>query len=480
MKETPDLNYADTAHKNVFYYSVVTLAVGIFAILIGVYIVSNPTLVFTFLAIGVLFCVSTIRPEIVVPFIYLIMLMVGTGVSIFQIGSMNVNLIDGLLLIFVLPLIPRLIPKKSRFLRLNASIKLIISLIFLGITIGLLFGNNQKLVRNDIHELLYIPIMYVLVLATVKTKKQIKLLTYVIIIATSVAAFKTIYIAFRGYTFPLLGGSYTWQAHSWVNPQFQGQVVHLWGADTFFAVTFPFLFGLILYSSWKSSRFMILPFGAIFIALLLSYTRTHWFAISFAILSAVIYAGRRKRGLKIHFRKLIILFIALIPLLIVTNMKYGQSLYTGGELLVRRLSFSHEMGSGLGGTIRRLRETSAVLSEVKNHIVFGNGFGAEYHFRGFRGELKGLWTHNGYAWMLLKTGLVGLVIFCFVMVQTFKRGLRAMRKLQDSDMKAITVGYLGGLFVLLLMSFAVNRISSFEGCIYIGTCMGLTELLRNR
>jgi len=234
----------------------------------------------------------------------------------------------------------------------------------------------------------------------------------------------------------------------------------------------------MFYSSWRNYKYIFLPFLIILIALFISFTRTNWLAFSFTSLLVIFYIWKEKRKSKNYYKKFIIIFICVLILLsILMNMKYGPSSIAGMELFFRRISFDPEKGSG--GISSRIREISAVLSEVKYFILLGKGFGGEYPFEGFHGEAKTYWTHNGLAWILLKTGLIGLIIFCFIITQIFKDGLRSMNKLKDPEIKAITVGLLSGLFALLFMSLAVNRITSIEGCIYIGTCMGFVELLKS-
>jgi len=197
MKTIKSLNYRGSSFKKDFYCGEKYLPISIFAILIGLSIVLAPKILLVFSSVSVLFLFGILKPEMILPIFYLAILTVGTRIHIFQIGSVKLELTDGLLIIFVFTLILRLFLKRRYFLKLNISIILIITLIFLGIIVGIfLLGNNPMLIRNDVSELLYIPIIYIIFLATIKTKKQAIFLVYFIIIATSIAAFKAIYIAF--------------------------------------------------------------------------------------------------------------------------------------------------------------------------------------------------------------------------------------------------------------------------------------------
>lgn len=436
-----------------------------------------------FFLAGLLLCglivLFYLKPNTVLPSIYSVILIFGTDMSIFQIGSANINIVDLFLILSLVVMLPRVFPRLFSLFKDNIMFKGIIILLFIGIINGLFLNNPFGLIRNDVHEMLYIPIVYLLVLLTMQQEKDIRLLTNTIIFSTAIASLKAIYIAISGQTFSSDASSANlWQAYSSVDPQIQGQRVILWGADTFFAITPLLMLGFFLYSVRRRLVIYYVPFISIIVGLFLSYTRTHLFGLLFAMATIAILVKAQPDKLKHYFSKTILVFAFLVPIVIIANMRVGSSSYTLKETFSNRFHINVTNPMESGSISYRIQESKAVLSEIKDYVLFGKGFGGEYYFKGFLNESKSLWTHNGYIWILLKTGVVGLTIFSLVVIVLFKRGIQKTRASADIEMKAIIVGYLGGLYVLLIMAITINRIASLEGCIYIGTCMGLVELIR--
>lgn len=108
-----------------------------------------------------------------------------------------------------------------------------------------------------------------------------------------------------------------------------------------------------------------------------------------------------------------------------------------------------------GSVTDRLRENHYAFGKILEHPVMGIGF--MEHYRPPIGETDKTrhFIHNGYLWILLKMGIVGLIPFLWFSLVFLKRGLRMWRKIEHNFLSAVvlgsTVAY-GGLLLCNIVS----------------------------
>lgn len=101
------------------------------------------------------------------------------------------------------------------------------------------------------------------------------------------------------------------------------------------------------------------------------------------------------------FRNCIIVISSPIVLIGIINFAKDASIKFSG--IQRLLNFKFFFSDKGRNTIR-----NTAISIIKDKPLFGHGFGTDFY------EM-GMWTHNLFTDLLLESGVIGLILFCFIM-----------------------------------------------------------------
>jgi O-antigen ligase len=125
--------------------------------------------------------------------------------------------------------------------------------------------------------------------------------------------------------------------------------------------------------------------------------------------------------------------------------------------------------------VREVEEASEALSESP---LFGIGFANPYRSGGRFLNDRGTYVHNGYASVLLKMGLVGLIPFLLMIIVFIFRGFRLWKQVKNPFFQAIALGLTTGLVGLLIANISDPR---FTGNAYwtpvFGVVIGINEVI---
>lgn len=128
----------------------------------------------------------------------------------------------------------------------------------------------------------------------------------------------------------------------------------------------------------------------------------------------------------------------------------------------------------------RLYELGYAIPKIKTHPILGIGLGNIY-----LPDVKWLprmraYIHNGYLWILLKTGLVGFIPFMWLSVIFLVRGFTRWKRITDDYFKSISIGltlvYSGMMFCALVAPVFMH----WNATPLIGVIFGLNEVILKR
>jgi O-antigen ligase len=201
---------------------------------------------------------------------------------------------------------------------------------------------------------------------------------------------------------------------------------------------FAIVSGLFLYNT---SPILQVCLGAlasfIFLTLLHTLSRGSYLAFIPMYLTLIILS-KRKKGLLIM---LLILAILLLPVLLpkkvitrITNTFIPGRVY---EPFGERIVLDESAAARIGGMQR-------VLEMWSDRPFFGYGATGV----GF--------TDFHYALVLGETGVIGFLIFNWLLIIIFRYGLQTFRKINEDWAKGLTLGFLAGFIGLLFHSFSAN------------------------
>lgn len=224
------------------------------------------------------------------------------------------------------------------------------------------------------------------------------------------------------------------------------------------------LFYLFTYEK-KIKRKIILGsfFCPLFLAIIISFSRSLWFGFCAAFLFFLITLPWRK-SLKILFTISCLLMI----LFILVNV-FTPSVYQA--LTDRVYTIIHPTAQSTAVT--RMNLLWPVLAKIKEHLFLGSGFGTIIKYEsvvpGQAGTLKVFTFEWGYLDIFLKIGFLGLFAYLWLLWQMFKI------KFSSSNLKReiVTSGIMAGVFGLIVTNTTTPYLNHPLGIGYLLIAMGL-------
>jgi hypothetical protein len=398
---------------------------------------------------------------------------IGIGLSAgFSVAGVNLNLIDLLVVPALVPTLVRLVTRSRTLVRPDLSVWLLLIVVGAATVLGFYYQNNPAVIRNEVHVLLYIFLGFFWAGTEIRTRRDLRNLLLLLVIVTVIAGLKAIVLSFTGAA---AGDQNLLQTVDISSVQLGGTRTILAGGDTFFVLTVPLLAAVTVFYRTKGMFLWVMAAGVpIAAGLLVSLTRTNWTAaVSAALL--VVLLGIRSGGLRsLRIAALIAVALAIAVILISAIYPITDN-YSFVDLIGRRLSFNPNEGSGT--LDYRVMEGKALWAVAQKHLWFGNGFGSRYSYTDYKGLMITNWSHNGFLFILLKSGIVGLTLFLLAMTRSILRSVTIALRARDSLAAVASMGMSMALFALLLMSLLVNRISSLEGAYFIGLAVATPIIL---
>jgi|GEM_PF-1404312 len=228
--------------------------------------------------------------------------------------------------------------------------------------------------------------------------------------------------------------------------------------------------GLAIFETNRKLRIgLVIQFGVLGLALLLTYTRAQWIATIIALaLMAIVLVPMYKTQigrlalLSIPIFLIIFGFLGLglqgllqeIPLITLLSNR-ATTLLTPDET-IDSLSLRW-----------RIFENEEALKSISRHPLLGVGLGNSYrHLTTLQGEANGWFTrnslvagevsrftryvHSSYIWIPVKMGIPAFVIFLWFLAALLVAGWRLIYSLPDNQMKGIVLAIVPGFIGLLM------------------------------
>jgi len=127
--------------------------------------------------------------------------------------------------------------------------------------------------------------------------------------------------------------------------------------------------------------------------------------------------------------------------------------------------------------IDRIIENRFASENIKNHPLLGIGLGNDYRHDVDWNPKLNAYIHNGFLWILMKTGIFGFIAFMGFLVHAMYRGLRYWRRIPDAYLSGVTIGFtLAGIG--FMMSALMNPVfMQWYSSPIIGLMLGGNELI---
>lgn len=216
----------------------------------------------------------------------------------------------------------------------------------------------------------------------------------------------------------------------------------------------------------------------LFLAVAVSLTRSYWLGLAVG-LAWLSFLGPWRVSLRL------LAGIAGTALLLVAGgfaLETAVPSVAAGDLLHAAAHRLHVFGpSGWDPSSReRLFELEAIRELILDSPWFGSGLGARYSFHS--SMARGIWeweyTHNSYAYWLMKLGFIGSLPVFLALGLGVAAGLRWVRKATDATTRALACGVSACLTALLVVSATAPWMTHYVGAAWTGLLLGVCESQR--
>jgi O-antigen ligase len=126
----------------------------------------------------------------------------------------------------------------------------------------------------------------------------------------------------------------------------------------------------------------------------------------------------------------------------------------------------------------RMIENKFAIEEILAHPIFGIGFTRHYRPQIYGPNDNLQWyLHNGYLWILLKMGILGLIPFLWFSYIFVKRGIKNWQSVEDRFFKAIVLGSVISYLGVALTNFACAYFMENWQTAVFGLSFGINEVI---
>ncbi len=309
-------------------------------------------------------------------------------------------------------------------------------------------------------------LMFFLVLNTVKDRVTIKNLVMIMIIVSTIVGLMAI------YDYMEVGDA------SLESSRIGGIAGHSNSLAAFFNYYMFLPFGFFLMNRAKPKYWLLLiPFLIQFRGIMVTFSRGGYIAFAFGL-----YAITFIRS-KVFFALLLAatLFSFFNPLLLPAGIRYRMSqTFTKPVSYTDAVSQEEHVEESLDGSSRsRLEIWKGAFKMISEQPVFGIGYGLFFPL------IKYYWAggysidaHNTYLIIAAEMGIPALIIFLWIILLTIWHTYRLYKNTSDPYSRAVALGFLGGLFGLLMSNMFGSRLDSQEVSSYFWILAALIMRLK--
>jgi len=123
----------------------------------------------------------------------------------------------------------------------------------------------------------------------------------------------------------------------------------------------------------------------------------------------------------------------------------------------------------------RVKETGFAWEQIVQSPITGIGFQTAYRSDFFKGDVLQNYIHNGYLWVWLKTGLLGLIPFLWFFLAFLTRGFRQWRHVRDETLRAASLGFTLVIFAMMFSNFVAPLLVADFNIAFFAAGMGFVE-----
>ena len=186
------------------------------------------------------------------------------------------------------------------------------------------------------------------------------------------------------------------------------------------------------------------------LAALMSYSKQAYITV---VISFIISAFLYSKNIFKTLLKLLIFGIILLGGGLFFSLLAGKIsiLNTISEVSLYNLYILFDKDAFLSQEDYRITEINQSIAAIKENMIFGIGFGRSYYHSGSNLDN---WVHNGWLWLWLDTGLIGVILMISPFVIGVKKFIKARKHVSDSLL------FLLNTSIIYVLTICINSVAS--------------------
>jgi hypothetical protein len=354
--------------------------------------------------------------------------------------------------------------------KITPEIYLFMIWIIIGIIAALIKGNELTLIRNDLRYLLLTILIYYWVVLVIRNRNDVLFIFKMMALGVILGFLRVAIVAISGVNVQQIAemvGVYSRTTPGAVDiNRFIPQ-----GSDTYFVIT-PLIFLTFILNGRSILRniYIVMIFICSIMGLIITLTRSLWFGFVFGVILVFISTGRRLLSRAYSLKIISMVILSILLTIVITNIIGDRSInITNKYLFIDRFNISR-INSANDLSFRQ-HEVATIVNNVSSSLLNGNGFGASYLLIHEDGIYMTTFSHNIIAWILLKTGILGLIMYLSMITLLIIHNIKTSS--QISDMKIVLTSGTIAIIILLFVSLFINRMISADGSAFLGFTLAL-------
>ena len=196
--------------------------------------------------------------------------------------------------------------------------------------------------------------------------------------------------------------------------------------------------------------------------------------LAFLALLYALSAGQRRTWLK---AMLVLLILAVGLYGILQLLSPTTSVLAYSRALAQRLSHFFSAGplSPEETLLWRVREATYARQQLTQSVLLGIGPSVSYRPAFSETDTMQQFIHNGYLWLWLKTGLLGLVTFLWFLIAFLRDGFRKWAEVQDTLLRAAAIGFTLVILALMFSNLVAPLFVENFNLAFLAAGMGVVE-----
>jgi len=127
--------------------------------------------------------------------------------------------------------------------------------------------------------------------------------------------------------------------------------------------------------------------------------------------------------------------------------------------------------------VSRLNEISYAMEQIFKSPIWGIGFKNSYRPQFYLGDPNTSYIHNAYISIWLKTGLLGLVSFSWILISFIIRGFKHFRVIKDDFLRSLFLGITLAFLALIFTNIVAPSFVESLNVAFYSIILGLSEVI---